>query len=321
MRRMTAWLLAACLVLLARTASAQAFVPLAGEGNITVAYQNLFARGHLDLNGKRMEGPSGTDPTWAHAVTFEAEFGLTDRLAVSGSVPYIRSKYGGSTPHLIGGSGPPQEWDNGEYHGTFQDYHFGVRFNVMTRPFAVTAFAERILPSHHYPNLAHAAVGKDLRALVVGGAVGGFLDSVLPGLFFQSQYAYARTEQVIGIRPNRSRVAAELGYFITPRLAVRFLEDYQVTHNGFDLISFNMTEAEIHDHPEVEFLPSHRRYHDQLQRSNFLNLGGGASFAVNDSLEVFAAALNTVWGESVHPIRGFTLGANMHFHTRRSRTP
>ena len=315
------WVLGVCLVIDARPAPAQAFVPPAGEGNVTVAYQNLFARGHLDLDGKRMAGPSGTDRTWAHAMTIEAEFGLTDRLAVSASLPYIRSKYGGSTPHLIGGSGPPQEWDNGEYHGTFQDYHFGLRFNVMMRPFAVTAFAERILPSHHYPNLAHAAVGKDLRALVVGGAVGGFLDGVRPGLFFQAQYSYSRTEEVIGIRPNRSRIAAEIGYFITPRLAVRFLEDYQVTHNGFDLISFNMTEAEIHDHPEVEFLPSHRRYHDQLQRSNFLNLGGGVGFALSDSLEVFAVALNTVWGESVHPIRGLTVGANMHFITRRSRAP
>ena len=319
--RTVAWVIGAALVIHAGPVTAQAFVPPAGEGNVTIAYQNLFARGHLDLNGRRMEGPSGTDRTWAHAISIEAEFGLTDRLAVSASIPYITSKYGGSAPHLIGGSGPPQEWDNGEYHGTFQDYHFGLRFNVMVRPFAVTAFAERILPSHHYPNLAHAAVGKDLRALVVGGAVGGFLDRVVPGLFFQGHYAYARTEDVIGIRPNRSRVDLEVGYFITPRLAVRFLENYQVTHHGFDLISFNMTEAIIHGHPEIEFLPTHRRYHDQLQRSNFLNLGGGVGFAVNESLEVFTAALNTMWGESVHPIRAVTVGVNMHFRTRRSRAP
>ena len=54
----TVALVGACVVLLARTASAQAFVPEAGGGSITIAYQNLFARGHLDLNGDRMPGPS-----------------------------------------------------------------------------------------------------------------------------------------------------------------------------------------------------------------------------------------------------------------------
>jgi hypothetical protein len=317
----TVALVGACVVLLARTASAQAFVPEAGGGSITIAYQNLFARGHLDLNGDRMPGPSGTDPTRGHALIVEAEFGLTERLAVNASLPYIASRYDGSTPHLVGGSGPPQEWDDGTYHATFQDFHVGVRFNVMARPVAVTAFAERIIPSHHYPSLAHAAVGKDLLALTVGGAAGGFLDAVLPGLFFQTQYSYTRTEEVIGIRPNRSRVDAEVGYFITPRFAVRFLESYQVTHHGFDLISFDMTEAEIHGHPEIEFLPSYRKYHDQLQRSNFLNLGGGIGFALNDSIEIFVAGSNTVWGESVHPLRGVTIGVTTHFNIRKSHAP
>ena len=317
--RLIAAALGSCFaILLSRQASAQAFVPPAGEGSVTVAYQNLFARGHLDLDGDRMTGPSGTDPVQAHAMKLEAEFGLTDRLALTASIPYIRSRYGGSTPHIVGGVGPVQVWDNGEYHGTWQDLHLGVRFNVAARPLAITAFAERIIPSHHYPALAHAAVGKDLLALVVGGAVGGFLDA-LPGLFFQCQYSYTRTEQIVGIRPNRSRVEGEIGYFITPRFAVRFLESYQVTHDGFDLISFAtpMTVAQFHDSGEL--IPANfRRYHDQLQRSDVLNLGGGVNFALNDSLEIFAAASNTVWGKNIHPLRGFTVGVSTHFSIRRA---
>jgi hypothetical protein len=294
---------------------AQAFVPPAGEGNVTIAYQNLFARGHLDLNGDRMEGPAGTDPVWGHAFTVEAEFGLTRRLAVNASIPYIRSKYGGETPHLVGGTGPPQEWDDGTYHGTWQDFHLGLRYNVVTRPLAATALAEWVIPSHDYPPLAHAAVGKDLHALIVGGAVGGFVDRLLPGLFFQSQFSFARTEPVVGIRPNRSRVDGEVGYFITPRLAVRFLESCQLTHDGFDLISFAtpMTEALFHS-TGTPIPANYRRYHDQLQRSDYLTLGGGAALAVNKSMEIFVAASQTVWGKNIHPLRGLSVGLNTHFH-------
>jgi hypothetical protein len=309
---------AACLLSSSGPAAAQAFVPPAGEGSLTFSYQNLFARGHWDLNGDRMEGESGHDPTQGHAIVMEAEYGLSDRLAVSGSIPFIRSRYGGSHPHRVMGIGPVQEWDNGEYHGAFQDFRIGVRYNITRRPVAVTPFADVILPSHHYPSNAHAAVGKDLRALVVGGAAGGFLDTLLPGLFFHTMASYAWVQEAVGIRPNRSRVEGELGYFISPHLSVRFLESYQYTHQGIDLLSFTpMTEGVVHGHPEIPVVGEYRRNHDRLQRSNYLTLGGGVALALNDSLGVFVDAATMVWGENVHPLRGITVGVNTHFSTRR----
>jgi hypothetical protein len=308
-----------CVATSPRAASAQAFLPEAGEGNFTISYQNLFARGHLDLNGDRMAGESGHDPTQGHAIVMEAEFGLSERLAINASLPFIRSRYEGTHPHLVMGVGAPQEWDDGDYHGTFQDFRLGVRYSVSRHPFAITPFAEAVIPSHHYPSLAHAAVGKDLRAYVVGGAVGGFLDALLPRMFFQTSVSFARVQDVLGIRPNRSRVEGELGYFITPRVSLRFLESYQVTHDGFDLLSFTpMTDAVFHG-TDVHIPPAYRPYHDRLQRSNYLTLGGGVGFAVNDSLEVFVDAAQIVWGESVHPLRGITVGVNTHFRTARAR--
>ena len=298
---------------------AQAFLPPAGEGNLTISYQNLLARGHLDLNGDRMAGESGHDPTQGHAVIVEAELGLTNRLAVSASLPYIRSRYEGTHPHLVMGVGPPQEWDNGEYHGTFQDFRISARYNITRQPFAITPFVDVVIPSHHYPSLAHAAVGKDLRAYVVGGAVGGFLDAFLPRMFFQANVSYARVQEVLDIRPNRSRVDGELGYFITPRLSLRFLESYQVTHHGIDLFSFTpMTDGVIHG-TNIPLAVEYRRNHDRLQRSNYLTLGGGVGFAFNDSLEVFVDAAQMAWGENVHPLRGITIGLNTHFVTARAR--
>jgi hypothetical protein len=317
----TTALVCVCLEICARAASAQAFLPPPGEGNVTISYQNLFARGHWDLNGNRMEGDSCCDPTQGHAIVMEAEFGLSNRVAVNASLPYIRSRYEGTHPHLVMGVGPVQEWDDGEYHGTFQDFRFGVRYNVARHPFAMTPFFEAIIPSHSYPNLAHAAVGKDLRAFIVGAAAGGFFDAFLPRLFFHTQVSYAWVQDVVDISPNRTRVEGELGYFITPRLSVRFLESYLVTHDGFDLESFTpMTTGVIHSQG-IEIPPQYRRYHDQLQRSNYLSFGGGVGFALNDSVEVFADVGQMVWGENVHPLRGITVGVNTHFRTRRPPGP
>ena len=312
-----------CVVFCAGDARAQAFLPAAGEGSLAITYQNLFARGHLDLNGDRMTGPSGSDPTQAHSMILEADIGVTEWVAVNVALPYIRSKYGGSTPHLVGGSGPVQEWDDGSYHGTFQDFRVAARFRLLRRPVAITPFVAAIVPSHHYPSTAHAAVGKDLRALVVGGAAGGFLDSIVPGLFFQAQVSHAVTQEVLDIRPNRTHVDAEVGFFITPRLSVSFVENYQRTHHGLDLISFNdpMTVAHIHDHPEIPITGIHRRNHDRLQRSNFVNLGGGIAYALTDTVQIFAASAHTMWGENVHPMRALNIGMNVQFSTRRGAIP
>ena len=307
---------------LARAASAQAFLPPIGEGNITISYQNLFARGHYDLNGDRMAGDSGHDPTQGHAIVVEGEYGLTERVALNASLPYIRSRYEGNHPHQVMGIGPPQEWDNGEYHGTFQDFRIGARYSIAARPFAIAPSFDVIIPSHHYPSTAHAAAGKDLRAYIVGGAVGGFLDGFLPRLYFHSQVSYAWAQEVLDIRPNRSRIDADLGYFITPRLSVRFLESYLVTHHGIDLISFTpMTQGIIHGTDISIDGPAQREYrtnHDRLQRSNYLTFGGAVDFALNDSVEVFVDGAKMVWGESVHPLRAITVGVNTHFTTRRA---
>lgn len=93
---------------------------------------------------------------------------------------------------------------------------------------------------------------------------------------------------------------SEVGYFVTPRLALRFLESFQITHDG---IAFQQPGQSR----EVSL------NHDRLHRYNYLNLGGGLAFAVNESLDVFGAASKMVWGQNMHPHLGFVVGINTHF--------
>ncbi len=310
-------LLGVSLALFSRVASAQAFLPPAGEGDVATTYQAAFTRGQLNNGGARIS-PDSTD---AHSLTWDAEFGLSDRLAVNFSLPFITAKFaGGPSPHLVGIHGQPSNLDNGTYHGSFQDFQFGARFNVVrSRTFALTPFAEVSIPSHHYESLGQAVVGRDLRALIVGAAVGGFVDAILTGLYVQTELSHAVVQQVLGIRASPSRVNSEVGYYVTPRFAVRFLENFQITDDGIDFVGPYPPTFAIHSGGSIT--RDYRLNHDRLLRSNFLNLGAGVSFAVNDSLDFFASTARMAWGENVQRHRDVTVGTNWHFRLRPATSP
>lgn len=293
---------------IARPALAQAWLPLRGEGNITVTYQSTLARGHLLGTGKRASGANAYDPVRAHTMTSEVEFGLTNKVALNLAFPVVAARYGGGAPHLIGVSGGPTDIDDGTYHGGVQDLRLGVRYKLTSGPLVVTPFAEGIIPSRHYESRGHAVIGLDLRALVVGTNLGGFVDALGPGMYYQVQLSHAVVQKVAGLRPNRSRLDLELGYFVTPRLALRFLESLQITHDGIDFQQPGQTR-------EVSL------NHDRLHRYKFLNLGGGLVFALNDSLQLFAAGGKLVWGKNVHPHYGLGVGVNWNFRTAHAVAP
>ena len=85
-------------VLFASEAGAQASVPDEGGGSWTLAYQSITVHDHTDYRGVR--NPVGK--TQSHVVFAGVDYGLTDKLAISVGVPYIKSKYVGPFPHLHG---------------------------------------------------------------------------------------------------------------------------------------------------------------------------------------------------------------------------
>lgn len=282
---------------------AQAWLPSRGEGMVTITYQGTSARGELDRYGEPywVEGT-----TRAHTFTPEIEWGLSERVAMNVTLPFIVARYRGNHAHDFDHHGEPSSLDDGAYHGGTQDFRFGVRYGLKRGALAIAPFAEGVVPSRHYEYIGHSAIGDALWLFRAGLNVGGFLDRVTPGLYFHSQLSYTLAEELVGIRPNRSRLESEVGYFVTPRLAVRFLETLVSTHNGLLF-------------PESRFaIPAFLFNHDPIKRRNFLNVGGGVSVAVSDSLGAFAAVVGTVWGENVHPVRGVTTGITWHFRANSS---
>ncbi|MBI4477666.1 MAG: hypothetical protein HY654_10860 [Acidobacteria bacterium] len=276
---------------------AQAWLPSPGEGTLTITYQNTLARGELTTDGRLL----GDDTVRAHGLVPEVEWGLTNRLALNLTLPFITARYRGDHPHLLNVRGEPKPIDDGTYHSGAQDFRFGLRYGLKTGALAIAPFAEGIIPSHHYESLGHSAIGKDLRGFRAGVNVGRFLDAVAPGLYFHTQLSHTVMQEVAGIRPNRSGLDSEVGYFVTPRFAVRFLESLLITHDGTDFPDPRLS------------IPIFLLNHDRLQKNKILNLGGGVGFAFTDSLDGFAAVAGIVWGRNVHPHRGITVGMNWHF--------
>src|SRR5215471_13798218 len=71
--------------------SAQAFLPKKGEGSVAITYENVHVDGHFLEDGSRFPAYQSR----ASNMIFGLEYGLTDRLALDASLPYMLTKYTG----------------------------------------------------------------------------------------------------------------------------------------------------------------------------------------------------------------------------------
>jgi hypothetical protein len=302
----------ALLMLTAGVTRAQAFVPAQGEGTVSVLFQDAVVKYHFLPTTPVDRGHVHSD-----SLLVDVTYGVTDRIAVSVGIPWVAAKYTGSTPHpLVDASGPVpvlygvNPLDNGSYHETFQDFRFDVRYNLTKRGMVLTPFAGSILPSHGYSYFAHAAPGRHLKELQLGMSAAKLLDPILPGLFVQGRYSYGFTERILDISHNRSNFELELGYFLTPKLRLLSLNTAQITHGGIDLTL----------NSRVDLGPLLFSHHDQIDRINALNLGGGAAYSVSDKIDVFGSLLHTVAERNGHAVdHGLTFGLSWSFSTARAK--
>ena len=302
-----------CLLALTGPVRAQAWLPPQGEAFISLSYGTVFVTKHYSyLPGEAPSDDTETNRGHIRAQTVSAELGytITDRFAVSLGLPFTEARWypagGIGKPHTRLPSG--QTLDDGDYHGTFQDYHLEALYQVARNPVVLTPFIGAVIPSHSYEYFAHSAVGRDLHEYLLGVNFGGRLDRIVPGGYLQARYSYAFVERVLDIHHDRSNAALELGYFVTPSLGARFLASGFYTHGG---ISFR-SDADYHgprDSTNPLFL-----HHDQIEHASALSLGGGLSYALTGSVDVYASYLRTVTGHTGHKIdHGINFGVSLGF--------
>jgi hypothetical protein len=270
---------------------AQAWLPLQGEGQVTITYENLYVRDHFDYQGKRFDA----GPIRTNTIVTTFEYGLTNKLTLDSELTHVTSKYEGfvgPVPH-----GPP---DTGFYHPTFQDARIGIRYNILSKQLLVTPFIGAVIPTHHYETRGHTAVGRDLHELQIGVNVGRDLGDIIPRTYFQVRYSYAFVEDVRQFNLNRSNADWEFGYFATPQLSLRFTGAWQHTYGGLR-------------YPLDSGIPDFHELHDRAAKSGFVRVGGGLSFSLTRSLDLHVDLGNTAKGTNTHGTRGLSLGFSWRF--------
>ena len=274
-------------------AFAQAWVPSQGEGSVAVLFQDLFVKDHFLARGERRDNGHIT----SNNLIVDVTYGLTDKIAVSLAVPFIRSQYSGIAPH-------PTQQDNLQPHAGFQDFRFAVRYNLRQGPLSITPFFGTKVPMHNYEYFAHAAYGPRVREFDVGAFAGRMLDPILPNAFFQARYAYTFAEKIAGVHHDRSNLDLELGYFLSRNVRVFTMANGVKTHGGLDLPpgGWRAMPASV------------ARHHDRVGRIDLLDVGGGAQVTVTKSIDVFGSYMRSLAGRNTHALdRALTFGASWNF--------
>jgi len=274
---------------------AQAFLPAKGEGSVSITYQNVHVAGHFLEDGSRFPAYQSR----ASNLMFGLEYGLTDHLALDASLPYMLTKYTGKQVPL---NLPLNVLDDGTYHGTFQDFQLGLRYNIQRRPLVVTPFFTVIVPSHSYRTVGESAAGGNLRQLISGVYTGRLLNPILPRTYVEGTYSYAVVEKVVNIPLNRSNTELTAGYFVTPSLSVNFLWRGQWMHGGLNF-------SEIFQGSSSEVV----RQQDRVTRQNFYHVGAGAELSITESVSTHFTFIKFVSGQNAHYGEGVFGGVSWRF--------
>lgn len=283
----------------------QAWTPFQGEGSVALLYNSTDIHRHLfsndSLDGQDVEPGAGAiiegDSVDAGHITGESfmlafEYGLTDRLAVSGDVAFVMSAYEGPIPESDG------DLEGGEK--AFQDFSLGLRYAALLEPLVVTPFVRYGRPTHGYEVVGHSAVGLGLNYLQLGVHLGRALDPWLEQCYAHVSYSYAIVENVEEWGVDRSNLSVELGYFITDSVGVRVVGDFLWTHDGFDWTDLEAFETHLH-------------VHDQAARATSTAIGGGLFYAINDRFDLNFGYMAVVTGGNTHDARGPIVVLNWNF--------
>ena len=278
-----------------RRAWAQAFVPPAGEGSVTVTYENYYVTGHFDPVGEKNKNGA----THTKALLTEFDYALTDSVGLNISLPFIASKYTGPSSYFVARRETfPGPLDDYTYHGAFQDLRVEVRRMFEAPRFAVTPFVGVSFPTHHYETRGEAVPGRRRFELQLGASASSSLGSALPGVSFHTRYSYAAAQRISGYPATRSLLDIEMERGVGAHLILRALSSWQFRHTG----------------PKPLELQHIWEEHDRLLVSSYFNLGGGLSIALNRTTEVYGLWIATLSGkDGAHVSRTLAIGVSRGF--------
>lgn len=287
-------------------AGAQAFTPPEGVGSVTLSWQFVENTGHIFTDGFYLaRGPSVTT-----SLLFDIDYGVTDRLAVNGGIPYVFARYTGDLPSL---SRLPHD-ECRCWNSTFQDFAVAARYRFGDRTWAVTPLVRYSHPSHNYRFQGEAVVGRRLRELQVGISSAVRLPGILSKGSVGGTYIYSIPQKPLkDISINRTNGFLDFGYALNRRVYLRGSANWQRTHGG--LRAGSPTGIPFPPLGELN-TPERFQQRDRIQRSNYWQAGGGLSYSLGE-IDIFGSVTKYVWGRDSHNGRVYNAGVSWYFDLNR----
>jgi hypothetical protein len=265
----------------------------AGHGSIGLEFQHTYYHGDFD-------GPAGKDSGDVSFFVQElrASYFVADGWEVAIGLPYVESAYSGKYASMFAHpvlscltpAGPtpacrPTLLDDGNYHGTFQDWNAGVRYHFDYAGYQLAPKIDLVVPSHNYQYYGAASFGERNTQVGVGMQLSRQFD--FSNFYYDAQYEYYFNTPHIGYNNNYSSLVVDVGYFISPRLSAKILGDLKIG-NG-------ITDQEIGGPPALDPIWLN---HDRIRLQDHGLVGAAINYALTDKYNIQATLEHAVWGRS-----------------------
>ena len=193
--------------------------------------------------------------------------------------------------------------DVGTWHSTITDLQFTVNYQLINGAFGLAPYVGAVIPTHDYTTFGHSAPGRGLNEVWFGTYAAISLNEWIPRTYVQVRGNYAFVEEVMGISHDRINATLEIGYFFNPSWNIRVIASEQWTDGGIS-VPVPVTDP---------LFP----VHDQLAAEEFINVGGGATWVINDRMSIYGLYMEAIEGTNAHKvdhrvILGFSYGVGGH---------
>jgi hypothetical protein len=263
--------------------------------------------------------------TDSRVAILSGDYAITDRWSVFAALPYIRKRFNSEVPWGGDPHNPndpywidfvPSDkrfWDDGEYHGDFQDFSIGVSYRFEKGPWTLDPYIGYGIPATDYPFFAKAAIGKNLWTVPVGTAF-----SFVPYFsdwHFEGDVAYVFSEQPLGFNVDYWLVHLSAGYWFRANLSVNAFLSLKYTRDGVSLTSPIFIDGD----PATAVYPNdwdteEWYQHDRLVGNRNLNFGLGIQYFFNREWGVSGSAYQSIWTEESNEIDyAFTIALTRFF--------
>lgn len=280
------------ILFLAAAAFPQPWTPPAGHGTLWLGGQTQRTDAHIIFDGTKVHNVE----TRSNTATFGLDYGLTDRLALSLSLPYVSSRLKSGEVH------PGAIADDGDAHAFVTDFVMQLRYKAIDSRVVVTPLLGVVLPTRDYPTIGHAAHGRGVNEYSAGLDIGHNATAISPYLFVSGSYVYSYVERLDEhVTVDRSNADLQLAYLLSSRVTARVTTTWQNTHGGLNY-PLKPSDAAEHFH-----------HHDQLGRVNFWRVATGLSYAMTSTVELVGGWSTSLAGENSHAFRSWSAGVAWTF--------